>query len=487
MSAHLIVGLSSFAFRVFRPRRIRLGWTLFVLFCAATAAAQTRVIGGTASFTDLTVTNLTVEVSNNVRKCDAFAGADAGAKIAACIADLPATGGVADAQGLEGAQDIAAQIVIDKPNTCLLFGSATFTASIATTIFSTTDQNSVCIIGTGVDATTFIQNGAGGGITLAGTAEINNIHLQGFTLTGPGGATSTAVGITGTNVKDSEFIDINVNNWRGDGVDFSGAGTLNNLFSQGRYGGATDAVSTSRAIDINACNNCRIEYIYFNGGGNPATTGSSYDTAVDLTGTTGPTVMLGNIYDGFQFAVRTNHITASVGERFDFSSAPPVALSNGYFPSANNLLTIIGANGTLPQLINNPGGAVDQDFIYIPVLNDGIGPQRAFTTGFAVGALTTTWTIARSTPDTDITVTRLQTTAKTAPVGCSTNAVVRITNGTTFQDLTVTGTVNDSGALSLSYLAAQTLDLVVQTAAVGCGTAPADVQVVAQYRKTSSP
>src|SRR4051812_41667241 len=48
-----------------------------------------------------------------VRICSAFPGADAGARIAACVADLPAAGGTADARGLEGAQAVARTIVLD--------------------------------------------------------------------------------------------------------------------------------------------------------------------------------------------------------------------------------------------------------------------------------------------------------------------------------------------------------------------------------------
>ncbi|PYV15815.1 MAG: hypothetical protein DMG21_13790, partial [Acidobacteria bacterium] len=52
--------------------------------------------------------NFPVANLNNVRYASAFPGATAGVKIANCIADLPASGGVCDARGLEGAQTIAA-------------------------------------------------------------------------------------------------------------------------------------------------------------------------------------------------------------------------------------------------------------------------------------------------------------------------------------------------------------------------------------------
>lgn len=64
-----------------------------------------------------------------------FAGADAGAKIEAAIADLPAGGGTVDARGLEGAQTISENIFsgITKP-VKLLLGCGTYTVSVAQAI-----------------------------------------------------------------------------------------------------------------------------------------------------------------------------------------------------------------------------------------------------------------------------------------------------------------------------------------------------------------
>ena len=80
------------------------------------------------------VGNFIAGTQNNRRNCDSFSGADAGAKIATCIADLPAGGGIADARGFQGAQVIAATIAITKPTEVLL-DAATFTSS-AFPIFS---------------------------------------------------------------------------------------------------------------------------------------------------------------------------------------------------------------------------------------------------------------------------------------------------------------------------------------------------------------
>jgi len=72
--------------------------------------------------------------------------------------------------------------------------------------------------------------------------------------------------------------------------------------------------------------------------------------------------------------------------------------------------------------------------------------------------------------------------AKTAPAGCTTNAVMRLTDGTTPVNVTITAAANDSGAITQSYAAGATLTLSVQTAAVGCTTLPAYAQAVIQYK-----
>ncbi|MBI3894476.1 MAG: hypothetical protein HY313_00955 [Acidobacteria bacterium] len=67
---------------------------------------------------------------NNVRYADQFPGANAGAKIAAAIADLPSTGGTVDARGFEATQTVAQNIFsgVTKPVN-LHLGCATYQIS----------------------------------------------------------------------------------------------------------------------------------------------------------------------------------------------------------------------------------------------------------------------------------------------------------------------------------------------------------------------
>jgi len=101
---------------------------------------------------------------------------------------------------------------------------------------------------------------------------------------------------------------------------------------------------------------------------------------------------------------------------------------------------------------------------------------------FLPGALTSTWTGSTWTPDKALTVTRVQVQAKTAPAGCSTNAVVRLTDGTSPINITISASANDSGVVAQNYAAGMPLTLSVQTAAAGCTTSPADANVTVQYR-----
>jgi hypothetical protein len=107
---------------------------------------------------------------------------------------------------------------------------------------------------------------------------------------------------------------------------------------------------------------------------------------------------------------------------------------------------------------------------------------RAEQNIFLPGALTSTWTGSTWNTDKAITITRVQVQAKTAPAGCSTNAVVRLTDGTSPVNVTVAAAANDSGTIAQSYAAGAGLTVAVQTAAAGCSTSPADVNVVVQYK-----
>ncbi len=163
----------------------------------------------------------------------------------------------------------------------------------------------------------------------------------------------------------------------------------------------------------------------------------------------------------------------------------------------NGFVLINGRNGTGNMVKNNITGRNVQA-IYVPLYVYGTSyfdgalnlnaeaissaPRTGCLNAFLPGALTSAWTGTTCTLDKAITVTRIQVQAKTAPSGCGTNAVVRVTDGTTPQTVTVSAAANDSGALTQNYAAGAVITVSVSTAAAGCGTNPADANVSVQYR-----
>jgi hypothetical protein len=133
---------------------------------------------------------------------------------------------------------------------------------------------------------------------------------------------------------------------------------------------------------------------------------------------------------------------------------------------------------------------VEADYTKVQHLNAGVGiGTETFTASprgeqnvFLPSALTSTWTGATWTTDKAVTVTRVQVQAKTAPAGCTTNAIVRLTDGSSPVNVTIAAAASDSGPIAQNYAAGAALTIGVQTAAAGCTTSPADANVVVQYR-----
>jgi hypothetical protein len=98
--------------------------------------------------------------------------------------------------------------------------------------------------------------------------------------------------------------------------------------------------------------------------------------------------------------------------------------------------------------------------------------------------LNSTYTVSTFTPDTAIKVTRIQAQAAIPPVGCTTNGVISLSDGTPAgtRTLAITGTANDSGPIAFNYSAGATLTLSVSTAASGCRRPPLSVNAVMQYK-----
>jgi len=61
---------------------------------------------------------------------------------------------------------------------------------------------------------------------------------------------------------------------------------------------------------------------------------------------------------------------------------------------------------------------------------------------------------------------------------------VRFTDGTTPVNITIFRRANDSGAISQNYAAGSSLQVLLQTAAAGCTTSPADANVTYRMQYT---
>lgn len=112
--------------------------------------------------------------------CSNYPGADAGAKITACIADLPTPGGTADASGLSGTQAAATDpLAGNTKNITLLLAAGTISAS---TSWGSTSTGVVRIVGGGYKGapTTISFTGATAGIIPGSNGwEIYNTVVQG--------------------------------------------------------------------------------------------------------------------------------------------------------------------------------------------------------------------------------------------------------------------------------------------------------------------
>jgi len=172
----------------------------------------------------------------------------------------------------------------------------------------------------------------------------------------------------------------------------------------------------------------------------------------------------------------TANITQTAGTAASIGSqglaGQQLTLTNGNFKDV--ITPSLTANRT--QTLPDASG-------FIPVTGEAFSSSpRAEQNVFLPGALTSTWTGATWTTDKAVTVTRVQVQAKTAPAGCTTNAIVRLTDGTTPVNVTISAAANDSAAITQNYAAGAALTITVQTAAAGCTTSPADANVTVQYR-----
>lgn len=235
-----------------------LGMNDIIVDTASGTGADTQVtffdgamtVTGDAGFTYNDNTgNLNVRSIGNIRNVVAFTGANAGAKFAACKADLPSTGGICDGRGLEGAQTVGVDLTVGtKPVNYLLgYGTYTFTVSQTPSDYSS-------IIGQGAGATTITWATAGYWIDLppaiTGADTVNDFHIKDVLINVSGAGTGCIrVGTVDQDLDISTLIH-NAIRWKISNVYCSGPGTG----TAGKIDMIIVAMIDSKIEDYNALN-----------------------------------------------------------------------------------------------------------------------------------------------------------------------------------------------------------------------------------------
>lgn len=251
----------------------------------------------------------------------------------------------------------------------LFFPKGIYYTNSTSPVLTVTDISSVTVQGEGQTATSFRQGGTGDGIHILGTTEVVNTKLKDFEVRGAAGI---GQGVYMQNTKDGDIESVDVYNFKGHAIEIGGGSSLNNTIRRCRLGSALNASSERALIKVSGGNSFKAQDNYLNGVGNPNDGGTGAKYGIHLDGTNGVT-LISNIYDGLQYAVKTNSVTVAINEYLDFSSSAPYKLDNGYWITASNSLTIVGnsRSETIETIIYNPSNAISDKYINLIGHNDG--------------------------------------------------------------------------------------------------------------------
>jgi hypothetical protein len=203
----------------------------------------------------------------------------------------------------------------------------------------------------------------------------------------------------------------------------------------------------------------------------PPNNNGVYDDGSSFTRTSGTPASYDTAYES-KLGMDTGSFSYLLADNFSGASGTRLGIGTMTDPGTGSNIKVDVAGGTVRGQSGFVAGLSDPAFTNSP---------RAVYHAF-IPALTSASTDATLTLDKGVTVTRVQAQAITAPSGCSTNAIVRVTDGTTPVNVTLSAAANDSGAITQNYASGAALTISVSTAASGCTTSPANVNVEVQYR-----
>ncbi len=214
--------------------------------------------------------SLNLPVINNMRYCNQFAGANVGARIASCVADLPSMGGVADARGLEGAQSITATISSRNESIHLILGAGTLTFSGTQSIFALGNNSIIEGQGQGVTVLRVSAN-TSDGINPGANMIIRNLTLQGNLVSSPGHS-----GIDGCNCTNVTIDNVEVLNWGDHGINTGNISTNWKILNSNIHDNYNDGILMASGTTGHLVQNNHV----YNNGGNGIDNGGASQTRI---------------------------------------------------------------------------------------------------------------------------------------------------------------------------------------------------------------
>jgi hypothetical protein len=328
--------------------------------------------------------NFATQLDDKVCHASQMTGANAGAKIVACLALLPTTGGTVDARGFEGSQTVSQDMFsgVTKPFT-LLLGAATFHISTTQKLLNEKDVQIIGLNtgGQSVVATRTVWDGSNGG-TMWFLDCTRDSLLQGFTMEPGTGTLAIPERIDQVSPSGSNLSTHNTTKWVTIGVSTTGVQIGNSSTSNNDLHVFDDVTITGSGTYCYYINQSQSKWIHIINGSCDSRTYGNYVSAGSFTS------------DHQNFSGNTTDVYLD-------SPTDTIVLNNPQSESANKFLDDSGLSATAWAVqifggrldTNNVGG----DNIYMRYRKRG--PLTMIGVDFASGVhrAAPTWNITSTT------------------------------------------------------------------------------------------